>query len=93
MMEAYQKQKHNIHFLRQRKVFVTPTLLLFQPTMEEEGNRVLRKYKDDLNRFLRLAFVNEHLEKGFYFSESSHLFLGYIHHILHNGILLGNTTI
>src|SRR5436190_868226 len=57
--------------------------------MEEEGNRVLRTYKDDINRFVRLSFVNEHLEKGFYFSESSHLFLGYIHHILNNGIQLG----
>lgn len=79
--------------MRQRKMFVSPTLLMFQPTTEEEGNRVLRQFRDDVNRFVRLSFVNEHLEKGFYFSEQSHLFLGYIHHILINGIELGKNKV
>jgi hypothetical protein len=54
--------------LRQRKVFITPTLIKYSIGQEEESNRVIRKFKAFLPNFIRLSFVNENLEKGFYFN-------------------------
>jgi hypothetical protein len=54
--------------LRQRKVLITPTLIKYTQGHEEESNRVIRKFKTLLPNFIRLAFVNEDNEKGYYFN-------------------------
>lgn len=72
---------------------MTPTLLRYSITNEEESNRVLRKYKNFLPNFIRLTFTNEKLEKGYYFngsSEKNNFILGYIYKIVAKGFWLGN---
>jgi RNA dependent RNA polymerase len=79
-------------FLRQRRVFVTPTLFRYSMANEEESNRVIRKFKSFLPNFIRLTFTNEKLEKGYYFngsSEKNNFILGYIFKIVANGFQLG----
>jgi hypothetical protein len=63
----------------QRRLHVTPTLMLFSKMQDEESNRVIRKFKDYLPNFIRLSFVADDLSKGFYMGEKSGLLLGYIH--------------
>lgn len=58
----------NINIVRQRHIFITPTLIHVQPGMLQESNKVLRKYNDFRNDFLKVSFTNEYLQKGFYFS-------------------------
>ena len=80
-------------FLRQRRVFVTPTLFRYSIASEEESNRVLRKYKSILPNFIRLTFTNEKLEKGYYFNmyaEKNNFILGYIFRIVAKGFQIGN---
>lgn len=79
--------------LRQRKVFITPTLIKYSIGQEEESNRVIRKFKAFLPNFIRLSFVNENLEKGFYFNgdgAQNNYILGYIYRVVSNGFMLGN---
>ncbi|CDW77053.1 rna-directed rna polymerase [Stylonychia lemnae] len=83
------RSKQSINFLRQRRLFISPTIDYYQPAQEDESNRVIRKYQDYLSRFVRVSFVNEYLEKGFYFTENMEWVLGYIHHVLYNGLQLG----
>jgi len=45
--------------LRQRRLHMTPTLMLFQPSESEESNRVIRKYSNFIEYFFRISFVNE----------------------------------
>ena len=61
------KAKQDNELLLQRKVFITPTLVRYTVAHEEESNRVLRKFKEFLPYFIRLSFVNEMIEKSFYF--------------------------
>jgi len=59
---------------------------------ELETNRVIRKYSSFLPNFLRLSFVNEELDKNYYFSvnnSSNNFLLGFIHNIIQNGLELG----
>lgn len=76
--------------MRQRRIYISPTITYFYPSSYEESNRVIRQYKEQLSRFARLSFVSEALEKGFYFVEQSILYLGYIHNILTNGIQISD---
>ena len=67
--------------LRQRKVFITPTLIKYSVAQEEESNRVIRKFKSFLPNFIRLCCVNENLDKGYYFNgdgNQNNFILGYI---------------
>ncbi|KAK3989129.1 putative RNA-dependent RNA polymerase [Cladorrhinum sp. PSN332] len=45
-----------------RKVTVTPTRVLFSTPTVETTNRVIRRYKDDQERFLRIQFTDEQSE-------------------------------
>ena len=76
--------------MRQYRVCVSPTLMRYSRGSLEETNRVIRQFKSTLPAFIRLNFVNEYSDKGFYFGESSHYLLGYIHKVMQNGINLGN---
>jgi hypothetical protein len=75
--------------MRQRRVLVTPTLFHYTVAREEESNKVLREYKEHHVQFVRLSFVQDDLDKGFYFNENSRFLLGYIHSILKNGFFAG----
>ena len=77
------------NFLRQRRIFVTPTLIRFSIGQEEETNRVIRKFRDHLTNFVRVSFVNEDLDKGYYFAEVGTHLLGYIHSIVGDGFKIG----
>jgi hypothetical protein len=45
---------------------ISPTIDYYQVQVEDETCLVLRKYKDNISRFIRVTFVNESFEKGFY---------------------------
>jgi hypothetical protein len=52
---------------------------------------ILRKFKDHLHRFVRVTFMSENLERGFYQQQTDggrSLLLGFIHSIIKNGILI-----
>lgn len=86
-----QADKNNL--LRQRKVYMTPTLLKVSEAHEEESCRIIRSYKQHIQHFVRLSFVNEHLERGFYLNtdaEQCNYLLGYIHSVVSKGFSVGN---
>lgn len=56
----------DINFMKQRRLTITPTLDYYHPMVEDETCLVLRKYKDHINRFVRVSFNNEYFERGFY---------------------------
>lgn len=70
---------------------MTPSLFHFTVAREEESNKVLRQYKDWQTQFIRLSFVTEQLDKGYYFGDRDRLLLGYIHSILKNGFYVGRS--
>ena len=70
---------------------MTPSLFHFTVAREEESNKVLRQYKDWQTQFIRLSFVTEQLDQGYYFGERDRLLLGYIHSILKNGFYVGRS--
>jgi gamma-glutamyl:cysteine ligase YbdK (ATP-grasp superfamily) len=79
---AFSKQNHEenvreygdsikqLNCMRQRRVMVTPTLIRFSVAQEEQTNRVLRQFCNFVPNFIRLSFVTEELDKGFYFGGS-----------------------
>jgi RNA-dependent RNA polymerase len=70
---------------------VTPTLIRFSVAQEEQTNRVIRQYSSCVPNFIRLSFVTEDLDKGFYFGgQSVNYMLGYIHGIITHGFKLGD---
>jgi RNA-dependent RNA polymerase len=46
-----------------RKIIVTPTKLIFSPPTIELGNRVVRKYHDYVDRFVRISFQDENFTR------------------------------
>ncbi|XP_034921150.2 probable RNA-dependent RNA polymerase 1 [Populus alba] len=48
-----------------RRVQITPTKVYFRGPEVNLSNRVLRKYPDDIDNFLRVSFVDEDLDKLF----------------------------
>jgi RNA-dependent RNA polymerase len=71
---------------------ITPTLVRFSVAQEEQTNRVIRQYKSFIPNFVRLSFVTEELDKGYYFTTNNfaNFLLGYIHGIITNGFGLGD---
>ena len=86
--ELYCKVDNN--FLMQRRVSITPTMILYSRAQEEESNRVIRKFKAFLPNFIRLSFVGDDLTKGYYFGDNKGFMLGYIHQVITSGFHLGN---
>ena len=79
------------NFMKQRRLMITPTLDYYQVQVEDETCLVLRKYKENASRFVRVTFVNESFEKGFYQQHSDggrSRLLGFIHSIIKNGITI-----
>lgn len=52
------KRKHKDN-VKIRKVLVTPTTLVFELPQSEPANRVLRHFKKDADRFIRVQFIEE----------------------------------
>ena len=52
--------------MKQRRMLLTPTMDYFQVQVEDETCLALRKYKDQLYRFVRVTFTNDNFERGFY---------------------------
>ena len=75
--------------MRQHRVNITPTLIKFTKGEEEESNRVIREYKAQLPNFIRLCFLTDIHDKGYYFGGNGDSLLGYIHHIMTHGFTLG----
>ena len=91
ILEDFKRIQGMDNLIRQRRVLVTPTMYHFTVAREEESNKVLREYKEHLPLFIRLSFVNECLEKGFYFGDRERYLIGYIHSILKNGFYVGRS--
>lgn len=89
LFNDFKKTQHEANLICQRRVLVTPTLYYFTVAKAEEGNKVLRQYRQHLSQFIRLSFVNEECDRGFYFNDASYNLLGYIHSILKHGIYAG----
>ena len=53
--------KHK-HLTRQYKVYITPTLNRFDIATYEEGNHVLRLFKDHIYHFIRIQLSDENQE-------------------------------
>lgn len=45
IIEDYQRSRNHPNLMRQRRMYVSPTLNYYQTASEEESNRVLRTYK------------------------------------------------
>ena len=70
---------------------ITPTLIRFTTAQEEQTNRVIRQYKSFIPNFIRLSFMTEDLDKGYYFGGmGENYLLGFIHGIMQNGFKLGD---
>ena len=80
--EEFEESRKGLNFLRQHRVNITPTLIKFTPGEEEESNRVIRNYRDKLPNFIRLCFLSDTEEKGYYFGGNAESLLGYIHSIM-----------
>lgn len=48
------------HSVKIRRAIVTPTRMMLQPETREQGNSVLRHFKEYHDRFLRVQFNDEH---------------------------------
>ncbi|ROV93253.1 hypothetical protein VPNG_09550 [Cytospora leucostoma] len=77
-----------------RRAVITPTTVHFKTPSVEQTNRVLRKYSDLNNRFLRVQFTDE-LTFGKIFSspqnskKDDNLYLR-VHRVMSNGIVVGD---
>ncbi|KAI1334703.1 RNA dependent RNA polymerase-domain-containing protein [Xylariaceae sp. FL0016] len=80
------------HCFWMRKVVITPTTMVLSTPLPEPSNRILRKFKDHADRFLRVQFTDE-ITRGRIFSapESSenHAILNRVFRTLKNGIDIG----
>ncbi|KAI7849664.1 RNA dependent RNA polymerase-domain-containing protein [Circinella umbellata] len=54
-----QKQRQQNSLVKVNKVSITPTSIRLEHPKNETANRVLRHFKNDLNRFLRVQFIDE----------------------------------
>ena len=90
-LTEYQQSSTQINFMRQRRVMITPTLIRFSTAQEEQTNRVIRQYNSFIPNFIRLSFMTEDLDKGYYFGGmSENYLLGFIHGVISNGFKLGD---
>jgi len=64
----FQMEKNN-KLKTVRRLYITPTLHIYRTPIEEETNRVIRKHADMSTHFLRVTFLNEKLQKGYYFTD------------------------
>ena len=74
---------------RTRRLSLSPTCTyLFLPDVEI-SNRVLRKYPDRKDYFVRASFVTEKIERGFYFTAMQAPLTEWIKEVMNSGIRIG----
>ena len=81
--------RDNNNFMKQRRLTVTPTLDYYLVQLEDETCLALRKYKDHIEKFVRVTFANEYLTRGFYQQQTDggqSLLLGFVHNIIKHGV-------
>lgn len=88
--DEFEDSRTNLNYLRQHRVNITPTLIKFTPGEEEESNRVIRNFKEQLPNFLRLCFLTDTQEKGYYCGGNGDSLLGYVHSVMSHGFALGS---
>ncbi|KAH8661916.1 RNA dependent RNA polymerase-domain-containing protein [Xylariales sp. PMI_506] len=75
-----------------RKIVVTPSKVYLNTPVPETTNRVLRQYATNIDRFIRVQFMDERLEGKLYSVPSSdvnHQLFNRVFRTLQNGILVG----
>jgi RNA-dependent RNA polymerase len=87
--DEFMHQLIDLSMVTQFRVHVGPTTNYFEKGAYEESNRVLRNYETMYDRFLRVSFVNDKKEKGFYFADHALHYIGYIRKIINKGFYLG----
>ena len=87
--DEFMATRNNLNFMIQHRVIVTPTLIKFTVGEEEETNRVVRNFKEQLPNFVRLCFLTDTNEKGYYCGGFVDSLLGYIHSIISHGFTVG----
>ena len=70
------------------RVIVTPTMHIFEPADYEEGNHLLRLFKDRQFHFLRVNFCSNAMDTIF-FSERTRPLIEYYYRIIADGAKSG----
>jgi hypothetical protein len=92
-LKVCQKKKPPSHCAYLRKVIVSPTSLYIQPMSLEATNRVVRHYRDFSDRFIRVQFVDESLNRvsASYDETTQEAIYERIFDVLKCGIQIGTT--
>ena len=84
------------HSVKVRRAIITPTRMLLQPETKEQGNSVLRYFKQYHDRFLRVQFNDEHdqLQVNASVKEANAInpsvgTLARVHRALKHGLIIG----
>jgi hypothetical protein len=79
------------HCVMIRKVVISPTTMYFLPPTIETSNRVIRRFRDKLDNFLRIKFVDEAGSKvGSSNGTNNDALYNRIYHTLNRGIKIGD---
>ncbi|KAK1842468.1 suppressor of ascus dominance [Colletotrichum chrysophilum] len=96
--DIFEDEEANLHFPNPlmprycttiRKVVVTPTTVYYSSPGVESSNRVLRKFSEDQDRFLRVQFTDE-LYYGKIYSDSGEELFSRVYRTLAKGITIGS---
>lgn len=77
---------------RTRRIYVTPTLNYYYIPDKEISNRVIRDYRHIEDNFLRVAFVDEDINKCYYSQGSNRYLINHVRDVLENGVRFGTRT-
>lgn len=72
---------------------ITPTYLIFKKREDEESCHVLRRYKDEVENFLRGNFTDDLEQIDFYNGERRDLIRQYTKRVLKTGIKVGENSL
>ncbi|GBB88560.1 hypothetical protein RclHR1_01510011 [Rhizophagus clarus] len=79
------------HCVMMRKVVISPTTMYFLPPSMETSNRVIRRFRDKMDNFLRIQFVDEASGKVSSSNGTNNYALyNRIYHTLNYGIKIGD---
>ncbi|GBC02547.1 hypothetical protein RclHR1_04680008 [Rhizophagus clarus] len=79
------------HCVMMRKVVISPTTMYFLPPIIETSNRVIRRFRDKIDNFLRIKFVDEAGNKVSSSNGTNNYALyNRIYHTLNYGIKIGD---
>jgi hypothetical protein len=79
------------HCVMMRKLVISPTTIYFLPPTMETSNRVIRRFRDKMDNFLRIQFVDEAGGKvGSSNGSNNYALYNRIYHTLNHGIKIGD---